>query len=161
MRELLVSLLIAAMLVPQLAFAEPVKVGDQPKNLRIIPPWTMRLCPTVLHATYDQQGAIELKKRDNDCAFWRDADPLLRKQIEAYKKITDNYKSVVGDLKTMQQKDQQRMDELMKQLKTEIAEKNQYKYKTSYSWLWGLVGGGVALVATGVAVGLGVAYANK
>lgn len=160
MRNLLV-LLVSVFLIPQVALADPVKVGDQAKNLKVLPPWTMKLCPTELHATYDTTGALELKKRDNDCALWRDAAPLLQQQVEDYKRLTEKNNQIVESLKTVQALDQRRINDLMTQLKKEIEEKNTYKYKPSYGWLWGVIGGGVALVATGVAVGLGVAYAKK
>jgi len=153
--------LLFPLLLSLVAHADPVKVGDQPKNLKVLPPWTMKLCPTEFHATYDTAGALELKKKDNDCALWRDAAPLLQQQLEDYKKLTEKNDQIVASLKTVQALDQKRINDLITQLKKEIEEKNTYKYKPTYSWLWGIIGGSVALVATGVAVGLGVAYAKK
>lgn len=153
--------LVLPLLLSLVAQADPVKVGDQPKNLKVLPPWTMKLCPTEFHATYDTTGALELKKRDNDCALWRDAAPLLQQQVADYKTLTEKNNQIVASLKTVQALDQVRITNLITQLKKEIEEKNTYKYKPTYSWLWGIIGGSVALVATGVAIGVGVAYAKK
>lgn len=153
--------LVLPLLLSLVARAEPPKVGDQPKNLKVLPPWTMKLCPTELHAAYDADGALELKKKDNDCALWRDAAPLLKQQIEDYAKLTEKNNQIVASLKAVQALDQVRITNLITQLKKEIEEKNTYKYKPTYSWLWGVIGGGIGLVATGLAIGFGVAYAKK
>lgn len=153
--------LVLPLLLSLAAYADPVKVGDQPKNLKVLPPWTMKLCPTELHAAYEASEALELKKKDNDCALWRDAVPLLQQQVADYKKLTEKNNQLVESYKKVQGLDQVRIANLITQLKKEIEEKNQYKYKPSYGWLWGVIGGGVALVATGVAIGVGVAYANR
>ena len=131
------------------ACAEPMKV---------LPPWTMRTCPTEFYATYDSAGALELKKRDNDCALWRDVVPLLRKQVEDYATMTTKTAQVVELYRQSQIADTKRITDLVTQLKDEIAEKNKYKYAPSYAWRWGVIGGGVALVATGVAIGVGVSH---
>jgi len=155
--------LLALVLVtlPMVGYAEPVTVGDQAKNLKVLPPWTMRYCVAELYATYDAMGALELKKKDNDCALWRDAAPLLNQQVEDYKKLTEKNNQIVESYRKVQELDQVRIANLVTQLKQEIAEKNQYKYKPTYGWLWGVIGGGVGLVATGLAIGFGVAYAKK
>jgi hypothetical protein len=153
--------LVLPLLLSLAAHAEPPKVGDQAKNLKVLPPWTMKLCPTELQATYDANGALELKKKDNDCALWRDAAPLLQQQVADYKKLTEKNNQLVESYKKVQELDQVRIANLITQLKKEIEEKNTYKYKPTYSWLWGIIGGSVALVATGVAIGVGVAYAKK
>jgi hypothetical protein len=157
--------MVSVMLIPQVAFAEPVKEGDQPKGLQVILPWTIRLCgdakTATYYGTYTALEALELKKTDADCTLWKEAYPKLIDQVKNYKLIEAGYKTLVESHKVRQANDDKRISELTAQLMTEIAEKNKYKYQPTYGWIWAIVGGGVALIATGFAVGFGVAYAKK
>jgi hypothetical protein len=49
--------------------------------------------------------------------------------------------------------DKKRISDLMSQLKKEIAEKNEYKYKPTYGWIWAVAGGVALAVATGILIG--------
>lgn len=142
------------------AYADP-QVGDKAQNLKVLAPWTMRMCPKDFYATYTSAEALDLKKKDNDCWLWNEQQRVLRLQVEDQTRVIEKLKGANAVYVQSQDLDRKRIDTLMKQLKDEIAEKNTYKYKPTYGWLWGVIGGGVALVATGVAIGIGVAYAKK
>lgn len=131
-----------------------VKPGDKAKNLKVLPAWTMQRCPTALKATYGPQEALQLKRADNDCALWQAQAALLEPQTKALETL----RGIVATYKTERQLDQERIQALMKQLKTEIAEKNKHKYKPSYGWLYVAVGAAVAVV--GVSFGVGVIVAR-
>ena len=149
-----------ALLCNQVVYADP-QVGDKAQNVKVIPPWTMRMCPKEFYATYTPAEALDLKKKDNDCWLWSEQQRVLRLQVEDQTRVIEKLKGANAVYEQSRILDQKRIDALMKQLKDEIAEKNTYKYKPTYGWLWGVIGGGVALVATGVAIGIGVAYAKK
>jgi hypothetical protein len=142
-------------------FAEPVKINDTAENLKILPPWTMRICPTDFYATYDLEGAKQLKKIDSACALAQMQTTFYKAQITDLKSVVTDFKAVLELQKQERLLDQGRIDDLMTQLKKEIEEKNTYKYKPTYNWIWAVIGGGAALVVTGMAVGFGVAYAKK
>lgn len=155
---LLVLLALPALVLPSVALAEP-KVGDQAQNVKVIPPWTMRTCPKEFYATYDTDGALQLKKTDNDCWLWKQKQELLTTQSTAQAK----------KILLLEQKDrlheernknsEQRISELLKQLNKEIEEKNTYKYKPNYGWLY--ISIGAALAVAGVCFGVGVWVAKK
>lgn len=131
-----------------------VTTKTKAENLRVLPPWTMRKCPKDLFATYDLSGAQQLKLRDNDCHLWH------IKQIEqaAVIKLKDTALTKLQlanqAADDINQYNTIRLEELTKQVKAEIAEKNEYKYKPNYSWLY--ISIGAALAAVGVAFGIGV-----
>lgn len=158
LRILYTYMLLMFVLYTNIAIAQPttqpVKEGDQAKNFAILPPWTMRLCPKDFYATYDLNSAKLLKQADASCAFTQLKLQHLETQTTAFKTVVQDLKSVVELQKQTQLLDQKRMLDLTKQLKTEIAEKNEYKYKPNYNWIWISVGAAVAL--TGLAFGAGV-----
>jgi hypothetical protein len=135
------------------------KVGDKAKNLKVLPPWTMKLCPTKLHATYDAPGALRLKELDADCALWKIKAQALQGQMLDFKATTGLLRRTIENFETEQAADAQRIEALTKQVKTEIAEKNKYKYRPNYSWLYISIGAAVAIA--GVAFGTGVWLAKK
>lgn len=137
----------------------PVKVGDQAKNLKVLPPWTMKLCPTALHATYGLEGAKKLKLADNDCALWRTKAGLLDAQTADYRAATGLLKKTIETFKAEAKLDAARNAALTAQLKAEIAEKNKYKYQPNYGWLY--ISIGAALAVAGIAFGVGVWVAKK
>lgn len=159
MKSCIIAYLIAFFTVLPAAANPPVKVGDTAKNLKVLPPWTMKLCPTELHATYDAPGALQLKSLDNDCALWRTQANILDAQILDFKVAAGLLKQAIETYKTEQQLDQERIHALTKQLKVEIAEKNKYKYQPRYGWLY--ISIGAALAVTGIAFGVGVWVTKK
>lgn len=134
--------------------AQPPQVGDKAKNLKVLPPWTMRKCPLSFFATYAMAGAKELKKTDSACALWQTKAQLLEAQTTDFKSVVHDLKTIIVTHKDERKLDQQRIQDLTKQVNTEIAEKNKYKYKPDYKWLWVAVGSAVALA--GVCFGVGV-----
>lgn len=130
-----------------------VKPGDKAKNLKVLPAWTMARCPTALKASYTAQEALQLKRLDNDCALWKAQAALLGPQTKALEAL----QGIVSTYKTEHQLDQERIQALVKQLKAEIAEKNKYKYKSSYGWLYVAVGAGLAAVGLSFGVGVWIA----
>lgn len=136
-----------------------VKIGDQAKNLKVLPPWTMRKCPKSLYATYDQTGAKQLKLKDNDCHLWNVKQTELGRQVVAKDVIIGNLKKANEEHKAEHTLDEKRIQALMKQVKDEIAEKNKYKYKPNYGWLYISIGAAVAIA--GVCFGVGVWVTKK
>jgi len=140
------------------ATSTPPQVGDVAQNLKIIPPWTMRLCQVesklTFHATYLQQGALQLKQLDNDCALWKEGFSNLQVQVTEFKEVTALFKKTLKSFEEAEARSERRIVDLESQLKKEIAEKNKHKYKTSYGWVGYVVGGGLALAAIGVLVGV-------
>lgn len=147
-----------ALLCNQVVYADP-QVGDKAKNLKIIPPWTMRICPKDFFATYSAEEALELKKKDNDCWLWGERQRVLQLQTEDRAKVIEKLKLASAAQDQVVKNGQAREAELIKQLKQEITEKNTYKYKPNYGWVYITVG--AALAAVGVAFGVGVWVANK
>ena len=129
------------------------------KNLKIIPPWTLRLCPNDTYATYDLDGAKKLKETDAYCVLLQTKTTLLEAQKESYTSTIKNLHSIIDTYKEEQVLDQQRIKELFDQCNKEIAEKNKYKYKTNYSALYIAIGAALALV--GISFGVGVFVAKK
>ena len=163
MKHAIIAYLVAFFLVglPAVTYADPLpaKVGDKAKNLKVLPPWTMKLCPTELHATYDAQGALQLKGLDNDCGLWRAKAGVLDAQAADFKASSTLMRAAVETFKKEQALDAARIQVLTKQLKDEIAEKNKYKYQPSYGWLY--ISIGAALAAVGIAFGVGVWVTKK
>jgi len=124
------------------------------KNLMVIPPWTMRSCPKEVFATYDLEGAKGLRLVDNQCTLWRDSREILLQQVSSYTQAVSKLKEIVVLDGKERAADAARIQALMEQLKKEIKEKNEYKYKPSYAWMGWAIGGGVGLVATSIAFGL-------
>jgi len=129
------------------------KPKDKAKNLKILPPWTMELCPTELRATYDQAGAIKLRAVDNDCWRWKGYFDEYFTMKKSYEKMAETTAKIVVSFKKSAELDKQRISSLMSQLKKEIAEKNEYKYKPTYGWIWAVAGGVALAVATGILIG--------
>lgn len=163
--KLVIAYLVAFFIVglPTTAHAQPkrddtangsVRVGDSAKNLKVLPPWTMRKCPKNFFATYDVPGAKQLKLKDNDCHLWNTQQVELGKQVVAKSAIITTLKAVNEEHKVEHKLDEQRIQDLVGQVKTEIAEKNKYKYRPNYSWLY--ISVGAALAVAGVCFGVGV-----
>jgi hypothetical protein len=129
------------------------KPDSKAKNLKILPPWTMRLCPTDLHATYDKKGAIELRTLDNDCWRWKGYFNSYFTMKKSYEGVTSNLRKVIESHERSRTLDRFRIEALMSQLKKEIEEKNKYKYKPTWGWLWAVAGGVALAVATGILIG--------
>jgi hypothetical protein len=141
--------------------APETKSGDKAKNLKVLPPWTMRLCPKDLYATYDITGAKELKKTDSACALWQTKSKLLEAQTTDFKTVVKDLKAVVETHKEERKLDQQRIQDLIKQVNKEIEEKNTYKYKPNYNWLFISIGAALAVAGVCFGVGVWVAKDNK
>lgn len=156
MKALVLYLVMSMMLAP-VAWAQ-TKPGDQPKNLKLVPPWTMQLCGVSLKATYDKEGAIKLRTLDNDCWRWKGYFNSYTTLKKSYEQMGANYAKIITSHEASRKLDQKRIAELVSQLKKEIAEKNKYKYKPNYNWLWIAIGGGLALLAGGLVIGT---YATK
>ena len=138
--------------------AEPIP-GQKPKNLKVVPPWTMRLCQVgtklrVMRAVYDRAGALNLKKLDADCYTWKESASSLKLQVGLQNEIVAKQKRAIKSLEAQLKKEEQRTAQLTKDLKKEVAEKNKYKYKPTFGWVGWVVGGGAALIMTGVVIGL-------
>jgi hypothetical protein len=136
-----------------------IKVGDTAKNMKVLPPWTMRKCPKDFFATYNKDEAKQLKLKDNDCYLWNVKQTELSKQVVAKDAVIEGLKKVHEEHKAEHKLDEKRIQDLMKQVKDEIAEKNKYKYKPSYNWLYISIGAAVAIA--GIAFGTGVWLAKK
>lgn len=147
-----------ALLCNQVVYAEPA-VGDKAKNLKVIPPWTMRVCPKEFYATYGTEEALELKKKDNDCWLWGERQRVLQEQVTDQGKVIEKLKLAGAAQEQVVKSGQAREAELVKQLKQEVAEKNTYKYKPNYGWIYITVG--AALAAVGIAFGVGVWVAKN
>jgi hypothetical protein len=134
--------------------SDETKPDSKPKNLKLVPPWTMKLCPKELHAAYDKAGAIKLRALDNDCWRWRQYFNEYFTMKKSYEGMTSNLRKVIESHERSRTLDRFRIEALTSQLKKEIEEKNEYKYKPTWGWLWA-VGGGVALaIATGILIGV-------
>jgi len=136
-----------------------VKEGDTAKNLKVLPPWTMRKCPKNLFATYGQDGAKQLKLKDNDCHLWNTKQLELTKQVGLQKQAIETLKEINANHEAEHKLDEQRIQDLIKQVNKEIEEKNIYKYKPNYNWLWISISAAVALA--GISFGVGVWVANR
>lgn len=136
-----------------------VKVGDKAKNLKVLPPWTMRKCPKNLFATYGKDGAKQLKLKDNDCHLWHTKQQELTKQVVKQGVVIESLKKVNEEHKAEHKLDEKRIQDLIKQNNKNIEEKNKYKYKPTYNWLWISISAAVALA--GISFGVGVWVANK
>ena len=153
-------LIVSLVLAPLLTYAAPpVKPGDTAQNLKVVPPWTMRLCTVgarlqVLQAVYGREDALKLKLLDTDCALWQSSVQRLKKQTALHKETATAYQEITLSLQKQLKAEQTRNADLLKDIKKEIKEKNEYKYKPSYGWVGWVVGGGVALVALGVLTGV-------
>jgi hypothetical protein len=158
--KFVIPLLIATLIAgPALAQPVPVKVGDKAKNLLVIPPWTMKKCPKEFHATYTKDGAKLLRMRDNDCNLWRTQKTEQAKQLHGKDLVITKLKAVNESHETSHKLDQSRIKTLTKQLNENIAEKNKYKYKPNYGWLYITIGAAVALA--GLCFGVGVWVAKE
>jgi hypothetical protein len=135
------------------------KVGDKSKNLKILPPWTMRKCPKNFFATYGMDGAKQLKKKDSACALWHTKAGLLEAQVTDQTSIIKSLKAVNSTHEAEHKLAEKRIQDLVKQVKTEIEEKNKYKYKPNFGWVYLSVG--AALAAVGIAFGVGVWVAKE
>ncbi|MGD9209735.1 MAG: hypothetical protein PVI90_03115 [Desulfobacteraceae bacterium] len=133
--------------------------NDVAKNLKIIPPWTLRLCPNDTYATYDIDGAKKLKETDAYCVLLQTKTTLLEAKKEGYTSTIKNLRNIIDTYKEEQAFNQQRIKELFDRCNKEIAEKNKYKYKTNYSGLYIAIGAALALV--GISFGVGVFIAKK
>jgi len=134
--------------------AKPPKVGDKAKNLSVLPPWTMRKCPKLFFATFDKLGAKELKKADSACHLGQTSAKLLKAQVTDQTSVIKSLKGINATYQTEHKLDEKRIQDLMKQVKAEIEEKNKHKYKVNYGWLY--ISVGAALAAVGIAFGVGV-----
>lgn len=128
--------------------------ATQPAQLHVVPLWTMRVCGPGYYATYDLEGARLLRLLDVNCTFWKTTNTLLEKKVIGYEAIFAAQARVIETDKADRELANKRIDDLLKQLKQEIKEKNDYKYKPSYAWVGWVVAGGLALAATGVVVGM-------
>lgn len=148
-------------LYPYILYANEIsiEVGDRAKNLRVIPPWTMRLCPNNFYATYNIEEAKKLKETDALCLLWKTKISLLEAQIVNFTTQVNNLHGIIDTYKEEQTQDNQRIQALLKQLSEEITEKNKYKYQQNYSGLY--LAGGAALALIGIALGVGVVIAKK
>jgi uncharacterized coiled-coil protein SlyX len=135
-----------------------VAEGDVAKNLKVLPPWTMRKCPKDFFATYDLPGAKELKLKDNACELWRVRQIELGAKTAAQDAAIQTFKAVVAQDEAIQAANEKRIAELVKQVKDEIAEKNKYKYQPNRTWLYVAVGSAVAVA--GLSFGIGVLAAK-
>lgn len=159
MKHAIIAYLVAFFTVLPAAAAPPAKVGDKAKNLKVLPPWTMKLCPRALHATYGPGEALKLKRLDNDCHLWKTKAGLLDAQTADLKATSKLLRGVIDTFKAEAKLDAARNAMLTKQLKAEIAEKNKYKYKPNFNWLY--ISIGAALAAVGIAFGVGVWVTKK
>lgn len=150
--KVLLAFLVATLILPPVAWAQ-AKPGDVAKNLKVIPPWTMRLCPTELHAAYDFPTAKKLKALDNDCWRWRQYFDTYFTMKKSYEKMAETTSRIVASHEASAALDKKRIDSLMGQLKKEIEEKNKYKYKPTWGWIWAVAGGVALAVATGILIG--------
>jgi uncharacterized coiled-coil protein SlyX len=158
-RRVSVTVLVTfTLLCNQVVYAEP-QVGDKAKNLKVLPPWTMRVCPKEFYATYGAEEALELKKKDNDCWLWNERQRVLQEQVTDQGKVIEKLKLAGAAQEQVIKNGQAREAELVKQLKQEVTEKNTYKYKPNYGWIYVTVG--AALAAVGIAFGVGVWVAQK
>lgn len=146
-------------LCPCIPYADEVSVGDQAKNLSVLPPWTMRLCPTTFYATYNIDEAKKLKETDAACLLWRTKTALLETQSIHYIALVDDLYGIIDTYKEEQKEDIQHIKTLTEQLNKEIAEKNKYKYQPNYNGLYIAIGAAIALV--GISFGVGVMIAKK
>lgn len=138
---------------------DSILVGDKAKNLQIILPWTMRKCPSDFFATYDINEAKALKKIDSTCGLWQAKIKIFENQIVNYEFTVHDFKRVIETYTQELKLDNERIKELMTQLNKEIEEKNTYKYKPNYGWIY--VSVGAALVAVGLSFGVGVWLAKN
>lgn len=163
MTRLFVPVLIASLVLSPVAYAaptsQPAVPGDVAKNLHVLPPWTLRLCDKVMYATYDRQGALLLKGRDNDCSLWKARSDALEQTEAAHLRFEAMWNKVRASFEKELSLYKVTVKSLRSRLKKEITEKNKYKYKPSYSWIYLSVGAAVAVI--GVAFGVGVWVARK
>ena len=140
-----------------------VKPGDKAQNMLRLPAWTMDTCGTAktLKATYEQDGAVALKKADADYDRCLKAEPILKEQLTASNKLTLTQKEIITTFEEEKAMDAKRIQKLITQQKKEIAEKNKYKYKADFNWLGWVISGAALLVAAGFAVGFGVAWSKE
>lgn len=137
-----------------------VRVGDTAKNLKVLPPWTMRQCrigtakALKLRGVYDMDGALKLKKTDADCALWRDSQTNLKAQNVTLGGLVEHLEKSAKLAAEQQVRSDARIAELVTQVKEEIELKNKYKYKPNYNWLY--IGIGAAVAVAGVGFGAGV-----
>jgi len=136
------------------ACADGVKVGDRARNMKILPAWEMRQCPTLFYATYDLATAQTLKEKDAECFIHTTRNKVKAKQLDDYRLLVTKYKEQAAVDAELKRLDAARVSGLLKQVKQEVAEKNKYKYKPDYKWVWIAVG--CATAAVGVAFGAGV-----
>ncbi len=129
------------------------KPKDKAKNLKLVPPWTMKLCPTDLHAAYDKAGAIKLRALDNDCWRWKGYFDAYFTMKKSYEGMATNLRKIIESHERSRTLDRFRITTLMSQLKKEIEEKNKYKYQPTWGWLWAVAGGVALAVATGILIG--------
>ena len=161
-RQVAFVLALSVFFAPLALHAETAKPGDVAQNLKVVPPWTMRLCDVgarlrVLQAVYQKEGALKLKKLDADCYLWRESVLKLKLQLDLHRENATTYKKALLLFDKQLKAEQQRNEQLVRDIKKEIAEKNKYKYKPTYGWIGWVAGGGIALVAVGILVGVVVA----
>lgn len=128
-------------------------------GMKVLPKWTMRQCPKEQYATYDFESAKTLKMRDSDCWYWSTQVSKLKKQTEDWSTANGKLKEQAVIDAELHRLADKRIQDLLKQVKDEVAEKNKYKYKSDYKWVWITVGAAVA--AVGVAFGAGVWVAKR
>lgn len=165
MKLLVAYLIIVFILGPTVVYAQPksaeVTTGDTAKSMLVLPPWTMRKCPTEFFATYDKDGAKLLKLKDNDCHLWNTQQVELTKQVTTKNSTITTLKAVNEEHEKEHKLDDQRIQDLVKQVKEEIAQKNEYKYKPNYNWLYISIGAAVAIAGIAFGAGVWVAKDNK
>jgi hypothetical protein len=93
--------------------------------------------------------------------LWQTKSKLLEAQTTDFKSVVRDLKAVIDTHKEERKLDQQRIQDLIKQVNKEIEEKNTYKYKPNYNWLYISIGAAVALAGVCFGVGVWVAKGNK
>lgn len=139
------------------------QVGDTARNLKVVPPWTLWMCQTAkqkeMLATYNADGARELRRLDSVCNLRIRQVASLRSQLVAYEKMS----AVLFKIRDLSEDElrvcDKHQNELLSQLKKEVEEKNKYKYRPTHGWLYIAIGSTVALM--GIMFGVGIWVTEK
>ena len=153
---------LACLMLVQLSFryvwaesTDTVVIGSKAKNMKVLPAWTIELCSEERPlATYTFNQAKQLKIADHACWTAQEKIKAFQIQLNTQQTTIEKLRNIQALAIQIHEVDKKHIANLLKQLNAEIAEKNKYKYKPSYT-VWYITAGAV-LAAVGLSFGIGV-----
>ena len=121
---------------------------------RLLPPWTMRECAGAQYACYDLEGARALLVLEENARHWRIEAEDQHQLVIQLDELVLNLKQQIALKDEIIETQSGRVNELVTQVNTEIAEKNKWRAEAETTDVWPLVvGGSVGLIGVGLIIG--------